>query len=152
MRRREFITLLGGAAAAWPLAVRAQQPAMPLVGFLGSGSPESDAFRVAAIWQGLNESGYVEGRNIAFEYRWAEDHNERLPALAAELVRQRGRCHRLNWQYFSYGGQADNRNHPDHLRHWRRSDQVGPRGQPQPARRQHHRRELLDRYLGRKTV
>jgi putative tryptophan/tyrosine transport system substrate-binding protein len=86
MQRREFITLLGGAMG-WSLAARAEQPAMPLVGFLGSGSPESDAFRVAAIRRGLNESGYVEGRNVAFEYRWAEDHNERLPALAADLVR-----------------------------------------------------------------
>ena len=88
MRRREFITLFGGAAAAWPLAVRAQQPAMPMVGFLGSGSPQSDAFRVAAIQQGLKDTGYVEGRNVAFEYRWAEDHNERLPAMAADLVRR----------------------------------------------------------------
>jgi len=82
MKRREFITFLGSAAVAWPLAAHAQQPALPMVGFLGSGSPQSDAFRMAAIRQGLNESGYVEGRNVAFEYRWAEDHNERLPALA----------------------------------------------------------------------
>jgi putative tryptophan/tyrosine transport system substrate-binding protein len=88
MRRRDFITLLGGAALACPLAAHAQQPAPPVVGFLGSGSPESDAFRLAAVQQGLTESGYVEGRNVAFEYRWAEDHNERLPALAAELVRR----------------------------------------------------------------
>jgi len=85
MRRRDFITFVGGAAAAWPLAARAQQSAIPVIGFLGSGSSESDAFRVAAVRQGLIEAGYVEGRNVAFDYRGAEDHYERL---AAELVRR----------------------------------------------------------------
>jgi putative tryptophan/tyrosine transport system substrate-binding protein len=86
--RREFFTLIGGAAAAWPVPVRAQQPAMPVAGFLGTGSLRSDGFRVAAVRQGLMEAGYVEGRNVTFEYRWAEGHYERLPALAAELVRR----------------------------------------------------------------
>jgi putative ABC transport system substrate-binding protein len=86
MRRRNFITLIGGVAATWPLVARAQQPAMPIVGLLGAGSAESDAFRVAAVRQSLIEAGYVEGRNVAFEYRGAENHYERLPALAAELV------------------------------------------------------------------
>ncbi len=85
--RREFIGLLGSAAA-MPRAARAQQAILPVVGLLGVGSPQSDAFRVAAVRQGLIEAGYVEGRNVAFEYRWAENHNERLPALAAELVRR----------------------------------------------------------------
>ena len=88
MKRREFITLLGGASASWPLAAWAQQPTMPVVGLLSTGSQESDAFRVAAIRQGLAEVGYVEGRNVGFEYRRAEDHYERLPALAIELVRR----------------------------------------------------------------
>src|SRR5215470_17023411 len=89
MRRRDFIKGITGSATAWPLMARAQQPARPVVGFLGPNSPESDAYRVTAFKQGLKEAGFVDGQNVVIEYCWAQSHYEQLRKLAAELVQAR---------------------------------------------------------------
>src|ERR1700730_2888187 len=89
MRRREFITLVGGAAAAWPLAARAQQPPPPAVGFVDAGSADASAGYEAAFRKGLGETGYVEGRNVTVEYHWLEGQFDRAPPLVADLVRRR---------------------------------------------------------------
>ena len=86
MRRRDFIKVVAGSAITWPLAARAQQPAIPVIGYLSVGSPESDASRLTGLRRGLNQTGYLEGRNLVFEYRWAGNQADRLPALAADLV------------------------------------------------------------------
>ena len=88
MRRREFISLIGGAAATWPLAVHAQQAAVPVVGYLSAASPDEGEPRAAAFRRGLQETGYIVGQNVAIEYRWANQQIDRLPAMAADLVQR----------------------------------------------------------------
>src|SRR5262245_10530349 len=88
IRRRDFITLIGGAVLAWPMAARAQQPQMPVIGFLHNASRDTRREGIAAFHRGLAQTGYIEGQNVTIEYRWAEGHNDRLPALATDLVRR----------------------------------------------------------------
>jgi putative ABC transport system substrate-binding protein len=135
MQRREFITLLGGAAAAWPLAATAQQPAMPVIGFVSSQLPEGFREQLRGLRQGLKDTGYVEGENVAIEYRWAENQVDRLPALAAELVRRRVAVISTGSNAAALGGQGSNRDDSHRLQRRRRPGQAWPCRQPGPAGR-----------------
>jgi putative ABC transport system substrate-binding protein len=115
MRRREFVTFLGGAVAAWPVAARAQQPAMPVVGYLNTRSVEGDALYTAAFRQGLKEIGFVEGQNVAIVYRFANGKNDRIPAFATDLVRRQVNVIAAMTRSYSDGLDHDNPNCLQHL-------------------------------------
>ena len=153
MRRREFITLIGGAAAAWPLAARAQQAAKPVIGFLSPGSPKkSDGVRLTGLRQGLKESGYIEGQNVAIEYCFAHGQNERLPALAADLVDRRVAGMVTVGTPATLAAKATTTTIPIVFYIAVDPVQIRPRGQPQPPRRQPHGPGgVVDRFSGKEA-
>jgi hypothetical protein len=150
MNRREVIALLGGAAVGWPLAASAQQPVMPVVGFVNAGS--SDAHFAAAFRKGLNEAGYFEGQNITVEYHWLEGQFHRLPAVMGDLVRRRVGYRHARRQLCCTGGQSCHHDDPHRLHRPRRPCQARSRRQPRQAGRQRSRRQFFQRRASGKAA
>jgi hypothetical protein len=144
MRRREFITALGGAAVAWPLMAHAQRPAMPMVGFVSSRSLDGSARHAAAFSKGLGETGYVEGQNVAVEYHWLSGQNDRLDVAHDRSHSPSRGSHRHGWRPRYACGQSFDHDGSDRLWLQRRPGRVSADHKPGPAGRQRDRHQLFD--------